>query len=58
MKISKTALSIIIIVICFILELCMGVTLLEIILNMLALCVAIWIYHKLQYWFIEEDKEE
>lgn len=58
MKISKTALSIIIIVICIILELCMGVTLLEIISSMLAMCVAIWIYHKLQYWFIEDDKEE
>ena len=58
MKISKTALCIIFIVICIILELCMGVTLLEIILNMLAMCVAIWIYHKLQYWFMEEDEEE
>ena len=58
MKISKTALSIIIIVICIILELCMGLTLLEIISNMLAMSVAIWIYHKLQYWFMEEDEEE
>lgn len=58
MKINKTALSIIIIMVCIILELCMGITLLEIISNMLAMCVAIWIYHKLQYWFIEDDKEE
>lgn len=58
MKISKTALSIIIIVICIILELYMGFTLLEIISNILAMCVAIWIYHKLQYWFIEDDKEK
>ena len=58
MKISKTALSLIIIVICIILELCMGFTLLEIISNMLAMCVAIWIYHKLQYWFIVDDKEK
>ena len=57
MKISKTALSIIIIVICIALELCMGFTLLEIISNMLAMCVAIWIYHKLQYWFIEDEEK-
>ena len=58
MKISKTALSIIIFVICIILELCMGFTLLEIISNMLAMCVAIWNYQKLQYWFIEDEKEK
>ena len=58
MKINKTALSIMIIVVCIILELCMGLTLLEIISNMLAMCVGIWIYHKLQYWFIEDDKEK
>ena len=58
MKINKTALSIMIIIVCIILELCMGLTLLEIISNMLAMCVAIWIYHKLQYWFMEEDEEE
>ena len=58
MKISKTALSIIIIMVCIILELCMGITLLEIISNMLAMCVAVWIYHKLQHWFIEDDKEK
>lgn len=58
MKINKTALSIIIIMVCIILELCMGITLLEIISNMLAMCVAIWIYHKLQDWFIEDDEEE
>lgn len=58
MKISKTALSIIIIMVCIILELCMGITLLEIISNMLAMCVAVWIYHKLQHWFMEDYEEE
>ena len=57
MKINKTALSIMIIVVCIILELCMGLTLLEIISNKLAMCVAIWIYHKLQYRFMDADEE-